>query len=295
MDTGVAWVLNLDADLELGAPASYSPSASVERAIREHTTPLRASLLRPDDVLVDEDAPGHARGLVGRAFCPTSRALRLLERSGAAPERHPAMDVLRRVNSRAFASSLGPTLPDAAFVTSMHAVDAMLARPPSVGGAWRVKYPFGMAGRNQRALLPGPPGARDRTFLTAGLDRGGLQMEPNVVIVEEYAMHGFIDTKGNRSLGALVRQTCDQRGAWLTTERVHLDASLGRIMEAVSREAARVADALAGAGYFGPFGVDAYTYRGEGGEIALQPRSEINARYSMGFAVGFGRAPAPLR
>ena len=55
----------------------------------------------------------------------------------------------------------------------------------------------------------------------------------------------------------------------------------------VERE--RVASALRQAGYFGPFGIDGYTYRGPGGAVCLQPRSEINARYSMGFAVGMGQ------
>ena len=56
-------------------------------------------------------------------------------------------------------------------------------------------------------------------------------------------------------------------------------------------EAERVAAALSAAGYFGPFGVDAYTYRERGGAIALQPRSEINARYTMGFAAPYPRRP----
>ena len=54
----------------------------------------------------------------------------------------------------------------------------------------------------------------------------------------------------------------------------------------LASEAKRVGEALAAAGYFGPFGVDAYSYRGPLNAIHLQPRSEINARYSMGFAVG---------
>ena len=58
--------------------------------------------------------------------------------------------------------------------------------------------------------------------------------------------------------------------------------------EALTTELARVAGALCAAGYFGPFGLDAYTYRGGDGIVCLQPRSEINARYSMGFALGFG-------
>ena len=177
----------------------------------------------------------------------------------------------------------------------MGAASDVLARSPPVGAGWRVKHPFGMAGRNQRVLSPGPADARTSMFLQAGLARGGLQIEPNVSIGEEYVIHGFIDTRGARIFGALVRQTCDERGAWLSTERVGPDAGLQEIAIEMSHEAARGGEALVGAGYFGPFGVDAYTYRAKGGELALQPRSEINARYSMGFGVGFGGAPAPLR
>jgi hypothetical protein len=50
-----------------------------------------------------------------------------------------------------------------------------------------------------------------------------------------------------------------------------------------------VGRALFAAAYFGPFGVDGFVYRDHDGGLRLQPRSEINARYSMGFAIGFGR------
>ena len=55
----------------------------------------------------------------------------------------------------------------------------------------------------------------------------------------------------------------------------------------------RVARALASAGYFGPFGIDAHRYELEGksGFCAL---SEINARYTMGFVTGFPRPPCEL-
>jgi hypothetical protein len=46
-------------------------------------------------------------------------------------------------------------------------------------------------------------------------------------------------------------------------------------------ETQRVGARLHAAGYFGPFGVDAFIYEG-----GFQPRSEINARFSMGFPVG---------
>lgn len=41
------------------------------------------------------------------------------------------------------------------------------------------------------------------------------------------------------------------------------------------------------AGYFGPFNVDAFVWR-DGGGAHLQPRSEVNARYSMGWSARTG-------
>ncbi|MGH7297994.1 MAG: hypothetical protein ACRELB_23850, partial [Polyangiaceae bacterium] len=80
MAAGLAWVLNLDADVELaaiasgaGARATYAPNRSVREAMRAFVPRLAAALLDPEhDLLVDEDSPpGIARGRVGRAFCPT--------------------------------------------------------------------------------------------------------------------------------------------------------------------------------------------------------------------------------
>jgi hypothetical protein len=282
-----AWVLNLDADLELAARHAYAPKRSVREAMARWSALLGASLLGPEDVLVgDSSPPLSARGLVGRAFCPTPRAVAMLVRAGAAPEAHPPVDVLRRVNARAFASSLGQTLPGAAFVTELEAGRAMLAEAPPVGEGWRVKRNFGMTGRGQRVVLRVTEA--DVAFVRAGLEEGGVQIEPNVAIASEYALHGLLTAAGAWSLGVPVRQRCDAGGAWLATEA--LGEPLAEERDVVARlttEAARVAAALTRAGYFGPFGIDAYTYRGPRSELELQVRSEINARYSMGFAVGF--------
>jgi hypothetical protein len=298
-----AWVLNLDADLELGAladgAARYEPRKGVRLAMKAQVERVAASLLGPEDILVDEASPaGIAEGLRGRAFCPTPRALTLLERAGAEPEPHPPLHVLRRVNSRAFASSLGATMPGAAFVTAPAVARAMLREVPPVGSGWRVKHSFGMAGRNQRVFTPRAiDGARDEgalAFLRVGLAKGGVQIEPNVAIETEYAIHGVL-VQGMQGdsvvLGALVRQRCDPHGAWLATEPIadHREREEEEVADRMTEEARTVARALAGAGYFGPFGVDGYTYRDRAGVLRLQPRSEINARYSMGFATGWGR------
>jgi hypothetical protein len=202
------------------------------------------------------------------------------------------VEVLRRVNGRGFAAGLGQTLPDAMFLVDEADVVSRLAHPPSVGTAWRVKHAHGMAGRNQRVVAPGGGSPDDLRFVRRGLAAGGVQLEPQVSIEAEYALHGFVAGDGAVRTGALVRQRCDARGAWLATEPV--DAAEGAgvlagVRDRMGGEVTRVAAALVAAGYAGPFGVDGYLYRGREGALCLQPRSEINARYSMGYAIGFGR------
>ncbi len=297
MAARVAWVLNLDADVELAASAGaaagasrrYTPTRAVAAAARAHAAPLVGTLVAEGDLVVDDaTAAGAARGLVGRAFCPTTRARALLKRAGAEPEPAPPMEVLRAVNSRAFAAALGQTLPGAAFVRDLAAARAHLAAPPPAGDAWRMKRAFGMAGRGQRIAARAPREA-DLAFVAAGLAEGGVQLEPNVPVVAEYGLHGLLSADGRASFGEVVLQTCDARGAWAKTQRLSASerAALADLQARLAAEVHAVAAALSRAGYFGPFGVDAFSYRLPTGALALQPRSEINARYSMGFATGF--------
>ncbi len=287
MATRVAWVLNLDADLELASGERYAPTNAVRAAMAPHVERLAATLLGPDDVLVDETSPrGVAEGLSGRAFCPTRRARSILRRAGAVPEPHPPFEVLRVANGRAFCASLGQTLPGATFARDLETAASVLAAPPPepVARCWRVKRAFGMAGRGHRVIDPGPLSDGDHTFLRAGIAEGGVQIEPNVAIDRELGLHGMLDPTGAVVWGRLVAQTCDARGQWLaTTIAEDVEPEIERTIAA---EARRVAEALHAMGYFGPFGIDAFTYRDRDGGMRLQPRSEINARYSMGFPVG---------
>jgi hypothetical protein len=51
----------------------------------------------------------------------------------------------------------------------------------------------------------------------------------------------------------------------------------------LATELQRTAAALTAAGYFGPFGIDGFRYRTADGSSALNPRCEINARFTMGY------------
>ncbi len=285
-----AWVLNLDADLELGGGPGWSPKRAVRLAMQPHVTRLAAMLLRPGDLLVTETTrAGEARGLRGRAFCPTDRALAALQQAGATPELRPSQAILRRVNSRAFSAELGVTLPGAVFARAIDDAVATIAAEPPVGRGWRVKRAFGMAGRGQRRVRAGVIAEPERAALQAAITAdGGVMIEPDVAIERELGVHGFLTERRELDRGRLVEQRCDAHGQWLSTEVASDVPEV--VASALSDEALRVAKALGEAGYFGPFGIDAFTYRDRRGTPCLQPRSEINARYSMGFAVGFGRS-----
>ena len=288
MAARTAWVLNLDADVELAAGSRYAPTKAVRAAMAPHVAKLAASLLGPEDVLVDEASPaGSAAGLAGRAFCPTTRAIATLLRAGARPEPHPSHDVLREVNGRAFCAALGPTLPGAVFARDVDVALDVLASVPEVAEQWRVKRAFSMAGRGQRRIAPGETSDADITFLRSAIrSEGGVMIEPDVTIVRELGVHGVLEESGAFRLGRIVAQKCDAHGQWLaTTVARDVDPV---VAGALVREAESVARALAAAGYFGPFGIDAFLYRDHAGAVRLQPRSEINARYSMGFGIGFG-------
>ncbi|HEX7665483.1 MAG TPA: hypothetical protein VF407_13250 [Polyangiaceae bacterium] len=286
-----AWVLNLDADVELaaiatgaaGARTAYTPKKELVEATRRFGPVVAERLLDPQrDLVIDEASPPRiAEGFVGRAFCPTPRALRLLARAGAVPEAHPECDVLVRVNSRAFCAELGQTLEGAAFVTTLESARAHLesTTPKGIATRWRVKRNFGMTGRGQRVVDPAKVTDADLAFVRAGLAEGGVQIEPDVTIASERSIHGMLAADGSFVLGRVVEQRCDARGAWVSSDPL----PTGEEPLGLRAEAERVARALRSARYFGPFGVDAFVYEADGGRV-LQPRSEINARYTMGFA-----------
>ncbi len=274
-----AWVLNLDANEELAGRPDNPQSALVRARVAERVAGLE--LLVAGGVVLGTGRDAAARGLFGRAFCPTARALRAMERAGVQLPRAPPMAVLARANHRGFCAGLGQGLAHGAFVTTLPALAAALAERPDL--EWVMKHPFGYVGRMR--LRTRVLDARATDFAQRCIrEAGGVQVEPWVERAGDFALHGFVDEAGRATLGDPTCQVCDARGAWQETTRAHdLDTSEAR---ALLDEGTRVADALAGIGYFGPFGVDGFRYLSPGRK--LNPRCEINARYTMGWAIGMG-------
>lgn len=264
-----AWVLNLDADQELALGPAHTPSKSLQRQLRTHAEAL-ASTLPAGDVWVDQ---GDASGLPGRCWCPTPRALARLESAGAIPPDAPSFEVLRRVNGRSFAHGLHPLDGEHRFTEEAEAL-TLLER-----GSWIVHREHTFAGRGHR-FIEGPPSDAERAWIAKGLALGPLLVAPRLELQLEVALHGFVRAQGIERGVVTVQRTGGIQ--WRQSVRAPEALSAGE-QRALHQTFDHVAAALRKAGYSGPFGIDAFRH-GSG----FHPLSEINARYSMGYAVGMG-------
>jgi hypothetical protein len=277
-----AWVLNLDAELELER-TDYVPNAKVSAQLAANARRARV-LLGEDDVLVGEDViePSY----VGRAWCPTPRAVAQLRAAGVAPEAHPAVDVLRTANHRRFSAELGAGPPGSAYVEDA----ATLTRQLRPLDDWVLKRPLSFAGRGQ-LYVRGRISAAQSAWIDASLrHHGGVMIEPRVHVLAEFGLHGFIDTQGKVGFGRPCVQLVSERGVWQSTQLATDHELRAEERADLLQSGERTANALVKLGYFGPFGIDAYRYE-LGGRTAFCSLSEINARYTMGFAVGYGAPP----
>jgi len=284
-----AWVLNLDAELELARlDFAYVPRLKLLRQLAQFGQGSRA-LLGPKDVLVQ---PGSASlsGFVGRAWCPTPLSLAQLAAAGASPEPHPDACVLRRVNHRLFAFEAGGGLPDQQYFRERAPLEALLRRGDK---RWLLKRPLAFAGRGQMRFY-GAISDKQWSWLDVSLAQDGLIVEPLVTPTLELSVHGFIWRDGRYELGRPCVQRVTERGVFRSVRLAEPAELATSELRALLERAEAVSKALIAAGYFGPFGIDAYRYERDGkrGFCAL---SEINARYTMGFAVGFPRHPSELQ
>lgn len=285
MTNAFAWVLNQDAEFELAQPG-YNPSAKLQAQLKQHGAAAQA-LLGPSDALVGKGVLDSS-AWVGRAWCPTDRAIALLRAAGVRPEPHPRHQVLRVVNHRKFACDLAGGLPQQVYVEDETQLRSALSRP----GPWLLKRPLAFAGRGQHRVL----GALQKSTLAwveASFRMDGLVVEPLVKPLCEVSLHGFIWQDQRFELGRVCVQQVNERGVYQGV-RLHRNELEPKEASLLYLTAERVATALANADYFGPFGVDAYRYEHQG-RIGFCALSEINARFTMAFATGFPRPAHTLR
>lgn len=288
-----AWFLNLDAEQELARPGARTSS----RTMIERCRTLAASLvgLVPDgDLAWTPGVPAPAcEGAAGVAWCPTPGALAALRSAGATLPEAPSWAVLRAANHRSFSSGIAQTLPGAAYVRTEAELDAAL-REGSLTGEWLVKRPLSYRG-NGRLRMRGAVDEPTRRWLGVALAEGeGLQVEPAVERLDDHGLHAYLARDGVVTWGELTCQRVDAHGQWFATERIG-DAALDASERAALWEVrTHVAEGLRAMGYWGPFGLDAFRWRDPSGAVRYNPLCEVNARYSMGWAVGMAGRRADL-
>jgi hypothetical protein len=287
----VGWVFNLDAEDELSRRGPHTPTKAM-RARIEGLLPHLRGLMGEGDVVLWPAGAQASGARVGRAWCPTSWACEQMQKAGLVVPPAPTMAVLRAVNHRAFAHALGQALPGARFIRTKAELlevlsDAGTLASVSAERNWLLKRPLGYAGRGRRKVASANLSPADTTWVDAAL-RGadGLQVEPLVARELDCGLHGWLAEDGALTLGQPTVQQVDASGTWQSTERASPGALTDDERLVLEREARSTAAALSKAGYFGPFGLDAFRWRDPRGGLHFQPRCELNARYSMGWAIG---------
>ncbi|HMJ13236.1 MAG TPA: hypothetical protein VK524_17570, partial [Polyangiaceae bacterium] len=246
-----AWLLNLDAELELARPG-HVPSAKLHAQLAAHAERAHV-LLGPRDVLVDEAR--RPAEYTGRAWCPTPRAVATLSAAGVEPEPHPSADVLRAANHRRFSAELGAGPPGSEYVEDA----AVLARKLQSSSDWLLKRALSFAGRGQ-LYVRGSTSAAQASWIEASLRLDGIMVEPRVRVLAEFGLHGFIRKSGGVGLGRACVQMVSERGVWQSSRLAGPSDLEPQELRDLVGSAERVAEALGGLGYFGPFGIDAYRY-----------------------------------
>jgi hypothetical protein len=286
------WLLNLDAEEELSRGTATTPARGELARMQAMSERLRGTLVPAGDLLVGDS--GVTAGCAGVAWCPTPSALVRLARLGATLPPCPDFSVLRAVNHRRWSASRGLSLPGARWVENGADLARVVDAPWPAQG-WLLKRAYTFAGRGHlhlraRREVEDP---RMEGWIRRALAQGGLLAEPRVTRVQDVARHGWLARDGALTVGALTRAEVDERGQWVASVVCEEDRLSRKEMDAFDEVFHDTAEGLREAGYFGPFGVDGYVWDDDGAR-RVQPRSDVNARYSMGWAVGMGEARPDL-
>ena len=256
------------------------------------------------------EAPGR-----GTAWLNTAAAARRLA-AASYPLAGPEPDVVQRVHDKAFAhgaamsEGLQPreiadtvAVLDAASLLdadrAVRVIEATLAGWPAwAQHQFTLKPRFGCSGRGRVA---GACDRADTVELRGALprlaERGGALLEPWLDRSEDLAASMVIGVAGDLTLLGTTRQCLAPSGLYLG-QRGTVD-SKGRVTsgsdrdEALREAGAAVAQRAAAEGFWGPCGLDAFSFRIDGDEI-FRPVVEFNARFTLGsLAIGLVRRGLP--
>ncbi len=197
----------------------------------------------------------------------------------------PSPAVVATVHHRAFclqiAKEIGCALPGARMVESLPELDSILREAPP---AWVVKAPLSASGRSRYIERNGPALAdpKSRRTVERLFDRHGpLLFEPWMERTTDFGVSALLGP--DLKVVGIHGQKIDRKGQFAGIDLQPDLSAQDRYRLLETTEA--VAEKLRGAGYVGPFGIDAWRYRTGTGTAAgtiLIPLGEINARMTFG-------------
>jgi hypothetical protein len=210
----------------------------------------------------------------------------------------PQQAAVRAVNSRRFSFQLerewNVALPGSAAVTSLDELKAAVQNLPEEFDRWVIKAEFSMSAR-ERVLGNGREiSVNVRNWTSRRLGTNGVVFfEPWVDRIEEAGLQFSIPEQGEVEFLGKTTLLTDQAGGYRGSRFSSAQNLQGDWAQAVETGFA-VASRLQAAGYFGPLGIDALSYRDASGRACFRPIQDINARYTMGrIALGFRRLLNP--
>ncbi len=271
----VAWLAPLTVAL---APDEVDEVVLVGAAARtELATPGLPRWRAGTVAAADDVAAWGARGAAARD-APATTAWRT-----AAWHARSAVAIAREVGDRRLALRVAAALPGRAFpACAVTTVDELRAAVADVGGAWVAKAVHSAAGRDRcQHDAPTVPDdlARRATSLLATF--GALVVERWVDRVVDVATCGVVHDQARVELRPLHRCVCTPRGQFAGID-LRGPALDDNHRAAIATAARAAGNALAAAGFRGPFAVDAFVYRDAAGRDAVRPLVEINPRYTFG-------------
>ncbi len=247
----------------------------------------------------------------------------------ACPTPHPSLEVVRRVNSRAFSLEVERTLGGeparATFCATEKSVMAWLETAPA--GRYVAKGNHGLAGIGQvRFEIPARPIAGNGAAaevaeaaevteaavanetvrlraLSAALRRlaarqGGLVVEEELAVVREWGVLFRLGRDGRRSAVRRHRLLTGPEGGYAGAMTFDNGARADALWDEHGANALNAVDgvarALHAAGYFGPVSLDMFVFEREGVR-RLRPLVDLNARQSMAWPLHGLAARFPAR
>lgn len=279
------WCLWLEAEKELAALRADRDWRSAPRVPDPVRQGAARSLLGEDAILeAGEARTSSPDGDRGFAWAPTPRALELLRAHGFTAPLSPTWQSLCTANARESFAHLTP-LPGCA---TCHSTDEVLcavgspapARPSGMVPAWVLRASLCAAGQD-RLVVEGPCD-RAVSFARERLPGGPIDVSPMVEIVEEFALHGHVGAVGELQAARPVRYPGSARPA---SRAPSFEPAAPDVAAALRRAFERVGEELIAMGYFGPVGIDAFTWRDHDGAVRLRAVSEVNARYTQNFGL----------